>query len=125
MGIPPPFYANLSPGKGRGLFSSRLIKEGELVHRGGGRGDVIFQDGPSWRRFVFSLPRQYACDIMDWQWTQQTEEGGPLKLYLGLDIATLMNGYNHKFSETIPNILPKNITSMDYYALRDIQKDEE
>ena len=63
-----PFYAALSPGKGRGLFASRDIKKGELVHDGA-KADVSFPNGDSMRRFMH--------DILQWAWTQQYEKNGP------------------------------------------------
>ncbi|KAL7525207.1 hypothetical protein ACHAXR_000903 [Thalassiosira sp. AJA248-18] len=72
--IPPPYHAKFSSGKGRGLFASRDIAKGELVHDGDVT-DVIFPDAIAWRRFVFSLPRDFACDMTDWNWMQRHEEG--------------------------------------------------
>lgn len=125
--FPPPFYAKLSPGKGRGLFASRDIEEGELVHRGGLQNDVTFpSDGLAWKEYIFSLPKNYACSVMDWQWTQWTNDDAGIKLFLGLDISSLMNGSARRGKlEGTPNVLPKRKTSMNYYALRDIGKDEE
>ena len=127
--FPPPFYAKLSPGKGRGLFASRDIEEGELVHRGGLQNDVTFpSDGLAWKEYILSLPKNYACSVMDWQWTQliRDADGESFKLYLGLDIASLMNGSARRGKlKATPNVLPKRETSMKYYALRDIAKDEE
>jgi hypothetical protein len=74
---PQPYYAKLSPGKGRGVFASRDIKKGEIVHDGSKSG-IIFQNATSWKRFMFALPRKMACDNAAWTFTQRYEEGGPM-----------------------------------------------
>ena len=74
-GNPPPYYAGHGD-RGRGLFASRDIKKGELVHDGN-KSDIQFpsdDDGLAWRRLVFNLPRNKACDVIDWSWTAQTEK---------------------------------------------------
>eukprot|EP00984_Skeletonema_dohrnii_P038073 scaffold40883_cov128-Skeletonema_dohrnii-CCMP3373.AAC.1 len=88
--VPPPYYAKLSPGKGRGLFASRYIKEGELVHDGT-VSDIIFPNAMKFREFVFSLPRDFACDAAEWVWMQQLEKGGDYHLLIGINISALMN----------------------------------
>ena len=120
MGNPPPYYARHGD-RGRGLFASRDIKKGELVHDGD-RSDFIFPDGMSWRRYIFSLPRNKACDMIDWTWTQKDKyDNEKYNIYSSMNIAILCNGGNDK---TI-NINPNNDTSSKMYALRDIMKDEE
>ena len=123
---PPPYVARMSPGKGRGLFASRRIKKGELVHRGGNQGDVEFTGGgDKWRRYMFSLPRLLACQIASWHWTQQTKEGGDLRHFVNLNIAALMNtgGGGYKVKE---NVRPEpDDYSMLLYATRDIEEGEE
>ena len=59
-----PYYAKRSPGKGRGLFASRDIKKGEVVHDGT-NSDVIMS-GKDFRRFLFALPQKMACDATEW-----------------------------------------------------------
>ena len=67
--VPPPYYAKLSEGKSRGLFASRDIKKGELVHNGE-ISDIFFpgNDAIKWKEFVFSLPHDFTCDCTDWHW---------------------------------------------------------
>jgi len=121
--LPPPYHARTSPGKGRGLFASRNIKMGELVHRGGHESDVVFPDGMSWRRYVLTLPNRLACTIADWNWTQRLEDGGPLRMIVNLNIAAMMNSGGYGADEA--NVLPRNPTSFEYYATRDIAEGEE
>ena len=61
-GKPPPFMAKRGR-RGRGLFATRRIKKGEIVHDGE-IDSVLFPD-PSSFRFIFALPRNRACDILD------------------------------------------------------------
>ncbi|KAL7495509.1 hypothetical protein ACHAWT_005926 [Skeletonema menzelii] len=124
---PPPYYAKLSPGKGRGLFASRDIQKGEIVHDGT-KSDVVFPDGLTWKRFVFALPRKMACDQVAWTFTQPFEEDGPMRVVSSLNIAILMNeGDKAKDVNVEPqdgNGAPSDYSSV-FYALRDIKKDEE
>mmetsp|Transcript_35978 Transcript_35978/g.73402 ORF Transcript_35978/g.73402 Transcript_35978/m.73402 type:complete len:310 (-) Transcript_35978:68-997(-) len=117
----PPFYAKLSPGKGRGIFASRDIQKGELVHDGS-NSDVVFPDGPSFRQYVFALPRPMACDVMEWTWTQQFQEGGDYHICLAINISSLMNTGD---DEDEVNALPTSSMTAMFYATRDIRKDEE
>ena len=123
--VPPPYYAKLSHGKGRGLFASRDIEKGELVHVGY-HSDVIFPSPIAWRKFVFSLPPPFACDQTDWHWMQRLEEGGPYRLIGSLNISSLMNSGGIEFGPgRMPNLLPSSSTSGDFYATKDIEKGEE
>mmetsp|Transcript_19948 Transcript_19948/g.34322 ORF Transcript_19948/g.34322 Transcript_19948/m.34322 type:complete len:265 (-) Transcript_19948:394-1188(-) len=116
---PPPFYAKLSPGKGRGIFASRDIKKGELVHVGKNSA-VIFPDAMAWRRFVFSLPRDMACNIAMWSWTQKLPEEEEHHILVDLNISAFFNnGGKHS------NVMPKSTTSLNFYAAHDIKKDTE
>ena len=116
-----PYYAKVSDGKDRGLFASRDIKEGEVVHDGT-KSDVVFPDALAWRRFVFALPRKAACDMTEWSWTQRLENDGPMKLLTAINISVLMNmGLN----PAQINAVPKSSTSSLFYATQDIKKGEE
>ena len=120
----PPFYAAMAPGKGRGLFASRDIKKGELVHDGT-KGDVTFPDAMSFRRYLHALPTAtHKCDVMQWCWTQKLEAGGPHVLLCELNIASLMNGGGWGGDDNI-NVGPNNSTSRLFYAKKDIEKGKE
>ena len=114
-----PYYAKYSKGKGRGLFASRDIKKGELVHDGR-RSDIIFPSAMAWRRYIFSLPRDFACDTTSWIWTQK-DENGKFELRLSLNVAILMNSGGDDMSNTNP----KSSRSTEFLATQDIAKDEE
>jgi hypothetical protein len=113
---PPPYYA--SHGKrGRDLFASRDIKQGELIQ------DGEFPGGEAWRLYVFSLPRKRACDIADWSWTQKATTDGKYKLFSAMNISILLNGADSIYEV---NVKPSSsISSSRFYALRDIKKGEE
>jgi hypothetical protein len=127
--IPPPYYASQSEGKGRGLFSSRPIRKGELVQNGP-RSSFIFPNATAFRRLVVNLPRMTACDVTEWAWTQQLsnddddddgdeEQDEKMWILLDLNIAALMN------SSDEPNVAPRSNRHTKFYALRDIDVDEE
>ncbi len=71
------------------MFESVLLK-GELVHDGQ-ISDIIFPNPMIFREFVFSLPRDYACDAAEWVWMQQVKEDGEYRLLMGMNISALMN----------------------------------
>jgi preprotein translocase subunit SecG len=127
VAIPPPYYAKQSEGKGRGLFASRDIKEGELVHDGE-ISDIVFpaDDAMKWKEFVFSLPRDLACDCTDWHWMQMKHEDDDYRMVAAFDISVLMNSGGEEFGPgKEPNVLPEDKYSGKQIALRDIAKDEE
>lgn len=112
-----PYYAKKSPGKGRGLFASRDIKKGELVHDGNASDLVMTAD--EWRSMIFALPQKMACDLSEWTWTQRKKKDGPYKIFTAFNISILMNGSNKA------NTMPKCSHCSKMYAIRDIKKDEE
>mmetsp|Transcript_4505 Transcript_4505/g.8366 ORF Transcript_4505/g.8366 Transcript_4505/m.8366 type:complete len:312 (+) Transcript_4505:140-1075(+) len=118
--VSPPFYAKMSPGKGRGVFASRDINEGEIVHDGK-RSAVMFPTAVAWRRFVFSLPRDMACDIMEWTWTQSISQGDKQRLLVDLNIAAFFNNGGKANS----NVKARTPTSSKFIATRHIKKDTE
>ena len=83
-----PFYAKHTEGKGRGLYASRDIKSGELVHDGEDtNSDIVFPDALSFRRLLFNLPKLQACDMQEWPWTMKLEEDGPLRIVFSPNIS--------------------------------------
>ena len=123
----PPYYAKLSLGKGRGLFASRDIQKGEIVHNGT-KSDVVFPNETSWKRFMFAMPRKMACDNAEWSFTQQFEEDGRMRIVSSLNIAILMNEGNHRNEVNVEPKDGKGETSEYstlFRAIKDIKKDEE
>lgn len=122
---PPPYAPRFSPGKGRGLFASRDLRQGELVHDGT-HSDVVFPTARDWRRFVFSLPPAMSCDCTDWHWIQRFAEGGDHVMLAGINISSLMNSGGPEYGPgRMPNALPENEFSGRFLATRDIRKGEE
>ncbi|EED87511.1 predicted protein [Thalassiosira pseudonana CCMP1335] len=104
----PPYYANYSNGKGRGVFASRDIKVGERVHDGMKR-TVFFDD-------------EMSCDVMEWVWTQQVGDARKFCMCVNLNDSAFMNNGGKDGS----NIAPKpNEFSLDFYATRNIKTGEE
>ena len=123
---PPPYYADISPGKGRGLFASRDIKEGELVDgiESGTKSDMIFTTVNAIRRYLLALPEPMACDVLEWTYTQKIVKGGPPVLVVASDISSLMNSAWD--DDVDANVMPKDkSSSVLLYASRDIKKGEE
>ena len=91
------------------------------------KSDVIFPSAHHWRKYVFSLPRDFACDTTDWHWMQKIEEDGPNYMFAGINISSLMNSGGDEFigMDRKPNALPKSSTDGAFYATRDINKGEE
>lgn len=118
-----PFYVNrTTDGKGRGNFASRNISKGSLVHSGHPN-TVFFLDNASFYRFITSLPRQFACDVLEWAWQQDLTDSGNVVLCLNLDDSVF---FNHGGYDDTNNIEMKGgRTSLDFYAMRDIQQHEE
>ena len=56
------YYAAIGV-RGRGLFASRDISKGELLHNGI-HTDLIFPNAMGFRQLVFNLPRDRACDVI-------------------------------------------------------------
>lgn len=130
-----PFHAAYTKdGKGRGVFASRNISKGSLVHAGYPN-TVFFLDAESWFRFVSLLPKMIACDVLEWVWQQDLTNSGNVVLCLNLDKAAFMNnggevGIDEKAASSniyrySSNIEVKEPASLDFYAVRDIQIEQE
>ena len=126
--IPPPYYAKFSHEKGgRGLYASRFIHKGELVHNGD-VSDVIFPSTIKWKEYVLSLPRNLACDVTDWHWMQMKYKGDDYHMVGAMDISLLMNAGGPEWGDVdqkLVNVLPRSKYSGRQYATRDIEMGEE
>lgn len=116
----PSYYAAYSEGKGRGLFASRNITKGELVHSGYPN-TAFFLDATSWYRFIVLLPKDMKCDVLEWAWLQDLTNSGNLVLCLNMDIAVFFNHGGEEGS----NMQKKERTSLDFYAIEDIVMNDE
>jgi hypothetical protein len=125
-----PFYAAAKPSNmgseiiSRGLYASRDIKKGEIVHDRT-LSESIFPDAITYRNYVLSLPRAMACDVMDWAaWTRPLNEDGPERyiISLSMNISSLIRSGDLVRA----NVRAKTSNSGEvFYATRDIKKDEE
>ena len=101
--------------------------KGSLVHDGT-ISDVIFPSAHKFREYIFSLPRNYACDAAEWVWMQQLEQDGEYHLLMGINISALMNSggadWGDEHSKMV-NCVPETEYSGKFYAVRDIMEGEE
>ena len=102
-------------------LTSTLISLLFHKHIQGTKSDYLFNSKEQWLRLVYNLPREMACDLIDWSWTAQTSTSGPFKLFSAINISILMNGSD----ENEQNVNPPNEYTSKMYALRDIKKGEE
>ena len=74
--------------KGRAIFATEQIKEGTLVKDLLNGSTAIFKDAHTWRKFVLSLPREMACNHLEWNWVQyiQPEKEDDIDLWEGLSV---------------------------------------
>jgi hypothetical protein len=114
-----PYYTAYSEGKGRGNFASRNIEKGELIYDGYSNA-AFFQVGESFKRFVALLSKEAACDVIEWAFMQDLTNTGSVVLALDMDGGGFFND-----GSTQSNMENKKKSSLDKYAIKDIQKGEE
>lgn len=143
------------PGKGRGIFSTEPIKKGSLVASLDVGNVGIFKEGHSWRKFVATLPRETACNFIEWCWIQDVPpvDGSDndirdgLTVFVAFDISNLINAADwdadqeanvycgQPLTKSSSDYEKKTLASekqidrgpcrFEYYAARDIKPDEE
>lgn len=84
--------------KGRGVFATERIEKGSLVMSLNAGNMGIFKDGATWRSFAATLPRETACNFIEWSWVQEiTPEKGNndiregLTIFVAFDESSLLN----------------------------------
>lgn len=129
-----PVYGNTTPDKGRGLAASRDIAKGELIFTGTNN-TLVFETGPAWRKFLLHLfyapppdgvyTEGFACDVRAWSWNQQWD--GKTVIMVDLDTSSLLNSPSSGETNNIQcgRLDGDGECGVDYYATRDIKKDEE
>jgi len=86
-GFKVPFEVRQSPGKGRGIFCTELVRKGRIVHEARcGR----FYTEQQWREFLTSIPHEWAKDCVDWAYVEEGDEG-KVSVWLDFCDAALMN----------------------------------
>jgi len=122
-----PVTVGYVPEKGRGIFAAEDIPKGTVVW------DEIFTARfPSpiyFRRFLSTIPREMACDVLIWAysedyaWDGDDDDDDPSNkrptLSVDLDIGSLMNTENKETDEW------KNVDNENCEATRLIRKGEE
>jgi hypothetical protein len=129
------------PTKGRGVFATSPIPKGTLIVNLDNGSTGVFKVGHSWREFAVSLPREVACNFIEWSWVQtlpppseiDDDIRNGLSIFIAFDESSLMN--NADWDGVEPNIRcgspPKHEGGdwgpcrFHYYASRDIAAGEE
>jgi len=127
--------------KGRGVFATEPIRKGTLVGNMDNGSTGIFKVGHSWREFAVSLPRETACNFIEWSWVQTVppidamddDIRNGLTIFIAFDESNLMNAADWDGVEA--NVRcgspPKHDDDewcpcrFHYYAVRDIAAGEE
>lgn len=127
--------------KGRGVFATEPIRKGTLVGNMDNGSTGIFKVGHSWREFAVSLPRETACNFIEWSWVQTVppidamddDIRNGLTIFIAFDESNLMNAADWDGVEA--NVRcgspPKHDDDewgpcrFHYYAVRDIAVGEE
>lgn len=76
------------PPKGRGIFASRDIRRGELIWST--QKTARFQDGPSYRKFIFGLEDGMVCDVLTCSYVQDVGDSD-LRVSVDLDEGCFCN----------------------------------
>lgn len=117
------FHIALSEGAGRGVFAARDIKKGEIIPFDEACSVITFTDGQLWKEYVASLPREMACDVMEWTWLQNVQTMGDYRMCLSIgDGDSYLNDAD--IDEDV-NIAPTSLISMKFEATKDIMKGDE
>ena len=66
----------------------------------------------------------FCASFQEWSWTQKSEWGGKYKINSSANIAILLNSAMTSRGDKV-NIMPESSSSKRFYALVDIDKDEE
>mmetsp|Transcript_18066 Transcript_18066/g.26497 ORF Transcript_18066/g.26497 Transcript_18066/m.26497 type:complete len:249 (-) Transcript_18066:131-877(-) len=129
-GFPPPIEAKQAGPKGRGVFAAGTVKKGDMVWTAK-RNRAKWGDGPSYRKFLISIPTDLACDVLQWAYVQsfsdeENDYESDLLICADLDEGSFMNSASY---DEEPNVgctpSPEEKCKDNMYALRDIEVGEE
>jgi hypothetical protein len=127
--------------KGRGVFATEPIPKDTLIIELINGSTGIFKVGHKWREFAVSLPREIACNFIEWSWVQTLSPTSELDddirngltIFIAFDESNLMN--NAQWDGVEANVRcgspPKyeggerGPCRFHYYAARDISAGEE
>lgn len=141
--VVPSQIGDAGPKKGRGLFATAPISKGALVVNLDNGSTGLFKVGHSWREFAVSLPREIACNFIEWSWVQTVSPSSVidndddvrngLSVFIAFDESNLMNSAD--WDDVEANVRcgspPKHegddwgSCRFQYHATRDIAAGEE
>jgi Arc/MetJ-type ribon-helix-helix transcriptional regulator len=139
--VVPSRIGDAGPTKGRGVFATAPIPKDSLIINLDSGSTGIFKVGHSWREFAVSLPREVACNFIEWSWVQmllptsETDDDirNGLSIFIAFDETNLMNNadWDGEEANTRCGSPPKHQGDewgpcrFHYYAARDIAAGEE
>mmetsp|Transcript_41173 Transcript_41173/g.86356 ORF Transcript_41173/g.86356 Transcript_41173/m.86356 type:complete len:616 (+) Transcript_41173:209-2056(+) len=137
----PSQIGDAGPRKGRGIFATEPIPKGTLVIDWGNGSTAFFKAGHHWREFVVSLPRETACNVIEWSWVQNIPPEGEndddvrigRTIFVAFDESNLLNSAD--WDDVEANLrcgrpperegVERGPCGFHYYAARDIAEGEE
>ena len=125
-----PFDVDYSKGRGRGIFAREDIPKGTLIFTAKTGGHVHFTSGNDFRRYLYAVPRQWACEVLqcsavEYQGTKENPESNPV-ITVDLDYSCFVNDANHLDEVNVGCIVSPSEDCIDNdYASRDIKAGEE
>ena len=137
-GIQIPYYIGYHSLRGRGIYAKEAVPKGSVIWNT--RQTACFKKGELYREFLMSLPRELACDVLQWAYVidrdkgyggkvTQPKETQNMNICVDLDEGIYMNtgeqlednaGCELNASESVPGGCKDNI-----FALKDIKANEE
>ena len=129
------------PKKGKGVFATEPIPKDTLVLDLLNKSTPIWKTGHSWREFAVTLPREAACNFIEWSWVQtippeneyEDEIRNGLTIFSAFDESNLMNSADWDGIEANINCGSppehdgdsRGVCRFHYYASRNIEAGEE
>lgn len=111
--------------KGRGVFAVEDIPKGE-VWRSSYDYTAVFYDGEQYRKFILGLDTGFACDVLQWAYTEYDSETKDPFVAVDLDEATMCNDGNKEGHNVGCDEEDEAMDCNLYdYAIRDIKAGEE
>jgi hypothetical protein len=121
--------------KGRSVYAAQDIQQGDHLWTGA-RQVAKFDSGTNYKRFLASLSKDMACDVLAWAYVQVLGEQDDVRenarICVSLDGGSFMNSVEWPEEETVDagclpewNDLHPGGCQDNLYALRDIQKGQE
>jgi len=129
------FEARQADEKGRGIFAKEGIKKGQKVWST--LQTARFDDGNEYRKFLSSIPADFACDVVQWAYVQAVNTNDKREkafISVDLDPGSFINAVEEDYeTDETPNVgCDETAAKADpggckhnYYALRDIDPDDE